>query len=97
MNFFNAGDEAVAPAAQQRMLEVCRQVITRAAQDTWQPAAGQHQHDSVSHHVTDGTSWEQVRQWHCQGTSATHGAGALLMLSDACMLTEFLLLIACIY
>ena len=58
----SAGDEQVAPAAQQRMLEVCRQVITRAAQDTWQESAIQHQHAGVPHHVSDGTSWEQVHQ-----------------------------------
>lgn len=61
-NLWHAGDEAVASAAQQRMLEVCRQVVTRAAHDTWQQTTGQQQHDSASHHVTDGTSWEQVRQ-----------------------------------
>ena len=54
------GDEAVAPEAQQRMLQVCRQVITRAAQDTWQQTDGHSQHAGAAHHVTDGTSWEQV-------------------------------------
>ena len=52
-----AGGEEVAPAAQQRLLKVCRQVITRAAEDTWQQTsqqAGMHQHG------TDGSSWEQV-------------------------------------
>lgn len=56
------GNDTVAPAAQQRMLEVCRQVITRAAQDTWQQTASQHPHEGASHRVTDGTSWEQVNQ-----------------------------------
>ena len=54
---FCAGEEAVAPAAQQRLLKVCRQVITRAAEDTWQQTsqqAGMHQQG------TDGSSWEQV-------------------------------------
>ena len=88
----------MAPAAQQRMLEVCRQVITRAAQDTWQQTAGQHQqNDSVSHHVTDGTSWEQVRLWICQATGVDHSVRASLMPSDPCMLSELQLLIACIH
>ncbi len=56
----HTGDESVAPEAQQRMLEVCRQVITRAAQDTWQQTDGHSQHAGAAHHVTDGTSWEQV-------------------------------------
>ncbi|KAL3134912.1 hypothetical protein ABBQ32_007876 [Trebouxia sp. C0010 RCD-2024] len=55
-----SGDEAVAPAAQQRMLEVCRRVVTRTAQDTWQQAAGQHQQAGSLHHPVDGTSWEQA-------------------------------------
>lgn len=55
-----SGDEAVAPEAQQRMLQVCRQVITRAAQDTWQQTDGHSQHAGAAHHVTDGTSWEQA-------------------------------------
>ncbi|DBA73285.1 hypothetical protein WJX77_003623 [Trebouxia sp. C0004] len=55
-----SGDEAVAPEAQERMLEVCRQVITRAAQDTWQQTDGHSQHAGAAHHVTDGTSWEQA-------------------------------------
>ena len=42
------------------MLEMCRQVITRAAQDTWHQAAAQNGHVGAAHHVTDGTSWEQV-------------------------------------
>ncbi len=57
---YHAGDEAVAPEAQQRMLEVCRQIITRAAQDTWQQTAGHSEYAGAAHHVTDGTSWEQV-------------------------------------
>lgn len=56
----HTGDESVAPKAQQRMLEVCRQVITRAAQDTWQQTDGHSQYAGAAHHVTDGTSWEQV-------------------------------------
>ena len=56
----HTGGESVAPEAQQRMLEVCRQVITRAAQDTWQQTDGHSQHAGAAHHVTDGTSWEQV-------------------------------------
>ena len=55
-----AGDPEVAEAAQQRMLQVCRQVITRAAQDTWHHNPGHHEHTGHPHHVTDGTSWEQV-------------------------------------
>ena len=42
------------------MLQMCRQVITRAAQDTWHQAADQNEHVGAAHHVTDGTSWEQV-------------------------------------
>ena len=57
---YHTGDEAVAPEAQQRMLEVCRQVITRAAQDTCQQTDSHSQHAGAGHHVTDGTSWEQV-------------------------------------
>ena len=42
------------------MLQVCRQVIIRAAEDTWQQTDGHSQHAGAAHHVTDGTSWEQV-------------------------------------
>ena len=52
-----AGDAAVAPTAQQRLLEVCRQVITRAAQDTWQQTS---QQTGMHQQATDGSSWEQV-------------------------------------
>lgn len=55
-----AGDETVAAAAQQRMLQVCRQVITRAAEDTWQHSGGQNEHAGATHHVVDGTSWDQA-------------------------------------
>lgn len=55
-----AGDATVAAAAQQRMLQVCRQVITRAAQDTWQHSGGQDVRAGATHHIADGTSWDQV-------------------------------------
>ena len=55
-----AGDEMVAAAAQQRMLQVCRQVITRAAEDTWQHSGGQDERAGATHHIADGTSWDQV-------------------------------------
>lgn len=54
---FCAGEEAVAPAAQQRLLKVCRQVITQAAEDTWQQMS---QQTGMHQQGTDGSSWEQV-------------------------------------
>ena len=58
-----AGDKEVAQAAQQRLLEVCRQVIIQAAQDSWRQTS---QQTAVLHHGSDATSWEQVsKPWPC--------------------------------
>ena len=98
-NLGHAGDEAVASAAQQRMLEVCRQVITRAAHDTWQQTTGQHQHDSALHHVTDGTSWEQVRQGLRRQLVLSMGtaAASIMALLREQMHACWSLLVECIY